>query len=62
MKYIVNHCTKNNDVKGLVEYFKNLQNCGGYALQLPINIYSPTLDNNYSFEEYAYRHIISRLE
>jgi len=55
LKDMVNHCTKNNDIEGLVEYFKNLQNCGGYALQLPINIYSPTLDNNFSFEERVLR-------
>jgi len=30
LKDMVNNCTKNNDVEGLIEYFKNLQNCGGY--------------------------------
>ena len=52
LKTIVSQYAKNNDFDGLLEFLNQLQNCGGYALQLPIKIYNAF---NYSFEERVLR-------
>ena len=41
-----------DDINGLKDYMKQLQNCGGYALQIPICIFS---ESNYTFEEKVLR-------
>ncbi len=41
-----------DDLEGLVKYMLQIQNCGGYALEIPICIWP---DNNYNFEEKVLR-------
>lgn len=48
LKEAVEYFSKNQDIKGLEHYMKQVQNCGGYALQIPICIFS---GDNYTFEE-----------
>ena len=52
VKEAVKYYAKNNDINGLQHYFKQLQNCAGYALQIPICIFSGT---RYTFEEQVLR-------
>lgn len=48
----LNHYTAKDDLDGLVKYMSQLQNCGGYALEIPICIWPV---NNYTFEEKVLR-------
>lgn len=48
----LNHFIAKDDLDGLVKYMSQLQNCGGYALEIPICIWPV---NNYTFEEKVLR-------
>ena len=52
VKELIESCVPKNDIKSLEHYMKQCQNCGGYALQLPICIFS---GDKYSFEEKVLR-------
>lgn len=52
LKEAIEYYNKNKDINGLEHYMKQIQNCGGYALQIPICIFS---GNNYTFEEQVLR-------
>lgn len=52
LKEAVEYYNKNKDINGLEHYMKQIQNCGGYALQIPICIFSGV---NYTFEEQVLR-------
>lgn len=52
LKEAVEYYNKNKDINGLEHYMKQIQNCGGYALQIPICIFS---GSNYTFEEQVLR-------
>ena len=52
LKEAVEYYTENKDINGLEHYMKQIQNCGGYALQIPICIFS---GGNYTFEEQVLR-------
>ena len=52
LKESVKYFSANEDINGLEHYMKQLQNCGGYALQIPICIFS---GNSYTFEENVLR-------
>ena len=52
LKETIKYYAHNDDINGLEHYMKQLQNCGGYALQIPICIFSGT---NYTFEEQVLR-------
>ena len=52
LKENIKYYTENKDINGLENYMKQIQNCGGYALQIPICIFS---GNNYTFEEQVLR-------
>lgn len=48
LKYFIDK----DDLNGLVEYMSQIQNCGGYALEIPVCIWPV---NNYTFEEKVLR-------
>lgn len=52
LKKAIEYYNKNKDINGLEHYMKQIQNCGGYALQIPICIFS---GDNYTFEEQVLR-------
>ena len=52
LKENVEYFAKKDDIKGLEHYMNQCQNCGGYALQIPICIFS---GNDYTFEEQVLR-------
>lgn len=52
LKEAVEYYTENKDINGLEYYMKQIQNCGGYALQIPICIFAGC---NYTFEEQVLR-------
>lgn len=52
LKEAIEYYNKNKDINGLEHYMKQIQNCGGYALQIPICIFS---GSNYTFEEQVLR-------
>lgn len=52
LKETVEYYNKNKDINGLEHYMEQIQNCGGYALQIPICIFSGC---NYTFEEQVLR-------
>ena len=52
LKEVIQDCSNKNDLNGLEYWFKQLQNCGGYALQIPACVFS---GNNYTFEEQVLR-------
>lgn len=52
LKDAVKYFSEKNDINGLEHYMKQLQNCGGYALQIPICIFA---GDNYTFEEKVLR-------
>lgn len=52
LKETIKYYAQNDDIHGLQHFFQQLQNCGGYALQIPICIFS---GNNYTFEEQVFR-------
>lgn len=52
LKEAVKYFSENEDINGLEHYMKQIQNCGGYALQIPICIFA---GDNYTFEEKVLR-------
>ena len=48
LKYFIDK----DDLNGLVAYMSQIQNCGGYALEIPVCIWPV---NNYTFEEKVLR-------
>lgn len=52
LKRFVEVTSKDGDINGLEHYMKQVQNCGGYALQIPICIFS---GDDYTFEEKVLR-------
>ena len=52
LKEAVKYFAEKEDIHGLEHYMKQIQNCGGYALQIPICIFS---GDNYTFEEKVLR-------
>lgn len=46
------YCAEKDDISSLEHFMKQKQNCGGYALEIPICIYS---DNKLTFEEKVLR-------
>ena len=52
LKEVVKYSSAKEDISGLEHYMKQLQNCGGYALQIPICIFA---EDNYTFEEKVLR-------
>ena len=51
-KKAVEECAKTDDINSIENYMRQCQNCGGYALQIPICIFSGC---NYVFEEQVLR-------
>ena len=51
-KESLNYFCNKDDLDGLVKYMSQIQNCGGYALDIPICIWPV---NNYTFEEKVLR-------
>ena len=51
-KRVLENCAKKDDIEGIENYMKQCQNCGGYALQIPVCIFSGC---NYTFEEQVLR-------
>ena len=51
-KKVVEECAKTDDINSIENYMKQCQNCAGYALQIPICIFSGC---KYTFEEQVLR-------
>ena len=52
LKEAVEYYNENKDINALEHYMKQIQNCGGFALQIPICIFS---GSDYTFEEQVLR-------
>ncbi len=52
-KEALEYFTHKDDLEGLVTYMSQIQNCGGYALEIPVCIWPPI--ENYTFEEMVLR-------
>lgn len=51
-KEAIKYCADKDDIEGLINYISKSQNCGGFALEIPICIWPVS---NYSFEEKVLR-------